>query len=123
MSKAVLIAESNEMLSRALSDTLSFMGFSIIGKTPLRSRVVALAEKTKPDLLLFDLALSGEGMAGLSDIQRLKQQLPELKILLLGFHESTDQIETKIADAGFNGLWNKCEGRACLIEKLKLLFP
>lgn len=123
ISKTVLIAESNPMMSKVLTDTLSSLGFRVIGHTPIGSRVEALARHTRPDLILFDLSLSDGGMTGLSALTRLKKQLPEIKILLLGFHESTDQIEAKITDAGFDGLWNKFEGRARLIENLNTLFP
>ena len=124
MPKTVLIAESNNFLLEILTDVLSHSGFTVVGTTSARTDIDALALKTRPDLLVFDFRLISSGMAGLADIRQLKEQLPEMKILVLGLlHEATDQFAEAILNAGFDGFWNKYDDSAELKKILKFLFP
>lgn len=123
MSKTVLIAESNKVYIEALAGTLSDLGFSVVGTTSKKTDLVALAQKTMPDLLVYDFGLSTGGIAGLSDLKRLKARLPKMKILVVSIQEATDQYVEKIFDSGVDGYWNKFDDRAGFLETLNLLFP
>ena len=123
MSKTVLIAESNNFLLEALTGVLSRSGFIVTGTTSTKTEIGALALKTRPNLLLFDFSLLSGGMAELTDFIKLKEQLPEMKILILGFHEATDQFAETILNAGFDGFWNKYDTTAGLKKILNFLFP
>jgi DNA-binding NarL/FixJ family response regulator len=123
MSKTVLIAESNDVFLKVLTATLSLLGFDVVGQTSVKSEVEALALATRPDLLMFDFNLSSDSMAVIPDLKQIKEKLPEMKILVLGFYEATDEFAEVMLDAGFDGFWNKTDTRAGLIEKLNFLFP
>lgn len=123
MSKAVLIAEANKVFLDALADTLSDLGFAVVGKTSQASNVEDLVIQTRPDLLLFDLHLAGNGKSILTDLKHLKEKIPELKILALVFHEVNGHFAEEIKNAGFDGFWNKFDSRAAFIELLRMLFP
>jgi DNA-binding NarL/FixJ family response regulator len=103
MSRFVLIAEKNELFIEALEITLSKLGFTVVGTTSKRSDINNLALKTKPDLLVFDFQLSNNGMAGLTEPKHLKEQLPEMKILVLSYQDTTNQFTDVIFNAGFDG--------------------
>jgi DNA-binding NarL/FixJ family response regulator len=107
MSKTVLIAESNGALIDALEFILSDSGFSVVGKTSKMLNVKNLAIKMKPDLLVFDLQLSEKGKSILTNLKPLKEKIPEMKILALGFDEAVDQFTNKIMKIGYDGFWNK----------------
>jgi DNA-binding NarL/FixJ family response regulator len=123
MSKAVLIAEANEVFIDALADTLSDLGFAVVGKTRQAASVEDLVMQTRPDLLLFDLHLAGNGKSILTDLKHLKEKIPGLKILALVFHEANDHFAEEIKNGGFDGFWNKFDSRTALIELLSTLFP
>jgi DNA-binding NarL/FixJ family response regulator len=94
----------------------------VIETTSNRSDVDALALIIKPDLLLYDIHLSTNGRAGLIDFKILKEQLPEQKILVVGFLETTDHLEEDILSLGFDGYFSKSETRQEFIQKIILLF-
>ena len=123
MSRTVLIAEANTIFLEALVGILSLWGFTVVGTTTKRAEVVALVRKTHPDLLLLDCDLASNGVVGLSDLEDLKDQLPELKILLLGFQDATARFLEQITRAGFHGFWNKFGEQAGFLKTLNLLFP
>ena len=123
MTKTVLIAESNNFFLEALTSVFSLTGFNVVGTTSKRFDIDDLAIKARPDLLVFDFRLSSGGMAGLIGILQLKEQLPEMKILVLAFHEATDQFTEAIFNAGFDGFWDKYDDTAVLKKILNFLFP
>ena len=122
MSKSALIAETNKILIESLAGTLSNFGFKVIGTTSEESDIVDLTLKTRPDLLAFDFRLSRDGVK-LTDLKRLKVQLPQMKIIVMRFHEAANQFAELILKAGFDAFWNKSDSRDAFIQKLKLLFP
>lgn len=123
MPTTALIAESNRFLSEALATALTILGLTVVGKTSKESDIVALALKTRPNLLVFDYHLAGNGIAGLRSLKHLKVQLPHMKILIIGFHEAADQIAETILNVGFDGFWNIVDNDAGFVKSLKFLFP
>lgn len=123
MSKRVLIAESSKFFSEVLSETLTLLGFDVVGITSKRSHIDALALKTKPDLLIFDLHLSSKSSNKFNDLKDLREQLPEMKVVVLGIHEAADHLLEQIKNAGFDGFWNKYNKRSELTKLLTALFP
>lgn len=121
MPQTVLIAESNPVFLEALSAALSLLGYSVVGTTSEKSEVAALAQQNLPDLLLYDVNLSDEGIDGIADVKRLKAQMPHLKILLLGYQDWTTEFEDKLREAGLDGFWNKYDNHAGFQNALKLL--
>lgn len=123
MSRTVIIATPNGILLEVLTIILSGLGFNVVGKTSEISNVDDLVIKTKPDLLVFDFLLPSNSKSKYTDVNHLKDQLPQLKIIALGYNETPDQFAKKIVKFGFDGFWNKYNGRAKFIEILNLLFP
>ena len=122
MPPTVLIAEKNKLFLEVLKGISSTLGFSVVATTSNEFDIEALAIKAKPDLLVYDMQLSRDGMR-LTDLKTLKQQLPQIKILVMGFHEATPQLVEAILNAGFDGFWSKFGNRDEFIKKLKTLFP
>jgi DNA-binding NarL/FixJ family response regulator len=123
MRATVLIAEKNKLILEALESTLSVLGFTVVGTTSRRSEIEALTLVARPELLVYDMHLSDNGKAGLADLKVLKKQLPNMKILLLSFHEATHQFAAEILKAGFDGYWGKFNARDGLVNELNVLFP
>ncbi len=123
MSKTALIAESNKVFLEALAATLSVLGFSVVGKTTKMDQAIDLARETRPDLLIFDLHLSKDGLAGCSELKVLKEQRPEMKILALGCHEAVDKILAESLKAGFDGFYSKYATHEGLVKTINFLLP
>lgn len=121
MSKKVLVAESNAYLLETLANLLSTCGFAVLGMTSQPSEVASLSRSLKPDLLIYDLNLSDDGLAGLSHLQTLKKELPSLKILVTGFQDPTDVFVEAVIRNGCDAFCNKFDSRAGLMKTLHAL--
>jgi DNA-binding NarL/FixJ family response regulator len=121
MAKSVLIAESNTVFLEVLAGSLSLLGFDVVGTTSQMSDLISLASETKPDLLIFDTHISDE-TASFSDLQHLKELMPGMKIVAMGYHEAIDEIMEKFLGVGLNGYWSKYDNEAGLLRLLKLVF-
>ena len=122
MPATVLIAEKNRLFLEVLRGIYSPLGFSVVGTTSNEFDIEALVIKATPDLLMYDMQLSRDGMR-LTDQKNLKKRFPQMKILVMGFHEATHQFMKEILSAGFDGFWSKFGNRDELINKLRVLFP
>ena len=122
MPPTVLIAEKNKLFLEILKGTTSSLGFSVVETTSNEFDIETLVIKATPDLLMYDMQLSRDGMR-LTDLKNLKKRLPQMKILVMGFHEATHQFVEEILNAGFDGFWSKFGNRDEFIKKLKTLFP
>lgn len=123
MPRSILLAESNAYLLEVLAGFLSTSGFSVVGETTRPSEVADLARTLKPDLLVYDFNLSANGMKGLSELNTLKAEHPEMKILVLGFQDATDEFVAAVIKNGCDAFWSKFESQAGLMKTLKGLLP
>jgi DNA-binding NarL/FixJ family response regulator len=98
------------------------LGFDVVGTTSQMSDLISLANETKPDLLIIDTHMSSDETASFSDLQYLKELMPGMKIIALGYHEAFDEIIEKFLGVGFDGYWNKYDNQAGLLRLLKLVF-
>lgn len=119
MPKFVLIAESNPMFSEVLAGTFSSLGFSVMETVATRPEALARVQDNPPDVLVFDMNLLTGGMNGLADLKHLKERFPEVKILIMGAHESLNGLLQYIFNAGLDGYWNKFDKRDALLSALK----
>ena len=122
MPATVLIAEKNRLFLEILKGISCTLGFSVVGTTSNEFDIEALVIKATPDLLMYDMQLSRDGMR-LTDLKNLKKQLPQMKIFVVGSHEATHQFVEEILSAGFDGFWSKFGNRDELVKKLNDLFP
>jgi DNA-binding NarL/FixJ family response regulator len=72
----------------------------------------------KPDVVLMDINMTG--MNGVECVRRLKNLVPELKIMMLTVYEDTDQIFRALS-AGASGYMLKRSTPARLLEAIKEL--
>ncbi len=119
MSKNVLIADSNALFLKAMRDVLSQLGFDVAATVTKVSQVTTTAQSTKPDLLIFDYFMSTRNGAGFSDLIKLKERLPNIKILALGYNCTFDEFMEKYGKFGFDGYWNKYDTLKNLKDQLE----
>jgi len=122
MPATVFIAEKNRIFLEVLKGISSSLGFSVVGTTSNEFDIEALVIKATPDLLMYDMQLSRDGMR-LTDLKNLKKRLQQMKILVTGFHEATHQFVEEILGAGFDGYWSKFGNKDELVKKFNDLFP
>ena len=78
--KTILVIEDEVNILRGLKDNLIFEGYDVITETN-GHKGLQLALETSPDLLLLDLMLPG--LNGYDICRKVKQQKPEIPIIML----------------------------------------
>lgn len=72
----------------------------VVGESLDGEEALAMIEALKPDVVLMDITMPG--MDGLEATQRIKAQWPDIKVLILTMHRSTEYF-FEMLKAGANG--------------------
>ena len=69
-------------------------GIEIVGETYAGTDVIALVEKTKPDMLLLDLRMPG--LDGFACLETLSKRRPDMKVVVISALADPDHIESTL---------------------------
>jgi two-component system response regulator NreC len=89
--------------------------FNVIGEVADGNQVLQLATALRPDLVLMDISMPGLG--GIDTTKRLKEILPETRVLILTVHEDETLLRSAI-QAGASGYVIKRAAEAELIAAI-----
>lgn len=99
--QTVVIAEDHQLFREGLKALLaSNPSLQIIGEAQDGLEAISQIRKHTPDLLILDLSMPRLG--GISVVNDVRNQYPDMKILVLTIHES-DQYVLETFKAGVNG--------------------
>ncbi len=92
----VLLVDDHPLLREGTRALLSNSPeVEIVAETGKGEDAVELAGKLRPDVVLLDIRL--EGMSGLEVARALRQDLPEVKVLVLSAHKSEQYVRALFA--------------------------
>lgn len=95
MAIRILIADDHSILRAGLTALLNAeTGMEVIGEASDEEGVVSMAVEKKPDVVLMDISMPEGG--GITATQRIKQQAPEVRILMLTMHEDKGLMQEAI---------------------------
>ena len=81
-------------------------GFEVVGEAPTGEQAYEMCKQLEPDMVLVDLRLPG--MTGQDLAQRLIEEMPQTKILVISGVEDTRRIGMLLS-MGITGFLNKKE--------------
>jgi len=82
----ILIVDDNPSFRKRVNDFLvSQEGYRVIGQASNGEEAISQALELNPDLVLMDVRMGG--MNGLSATQRLKDEMPEIAIIILSKYD------------------------------------
>jgi DNA-binding NarL/FixJ family response regulator len=90
-------------------------GVEVVAEAGDGAAVLAMAEETRPDVVVLDLSLPG--MSGLEITSRLRERLPEVRVLILSVHDHPEYVLGAVR-AGAHGYLRKDTSPAELREAL-----
>jgi DNA-binding NarL/FixJ family response regulator len=90
MSIRILIAEAREIVRRGLIDTCAKNGIDVVGEVIRIDGLLSTAQKLLPDVLVADPRLPGGDC--LEVLERLHQEFPSIRILILSDDESATLV-------------------------------
>jgi DNA-binding NarL/FixJ family response regulator len=92
----VFIADDHRLIAegikRALSDTEDF---EVVGEAYTGSQVLPLVRRTLPDVVLLDLRMPG--VDGLAALERIRQEHPTIKVVILSASTEPEIIQMALA--------------------------
>lgn len=95
MTVRLLIADDHGVLRAGLIALLKEeSGMEVIGEADDENSAVSLAVEKHPDVILMDLSMPNTG--GIEATRRIKQLVPEARILILTFHEDKSLMQEAI---------------------------
>jgi DNA-binding NarL/FixJ family response regulator len=90
----VLIADDHRLIAEGIKRSLEAEGdFEVVAEASAGSQILPLIRRTKPDLVLLDLRMPG--VDGLTALEQIKRDHPEIKVVILS--ASTDHAVIKAA--------------------------
>ena len=114
--RRVVVADDSPSLRTLLTTLLSLEpGFEVAGVAADGAEAVEIVLRVRPDLLLLDLAMPR--VDGLQVIEQLKDQLPELRIVVFSGYTSSE-LEQAARDRGAAAYVRKGRPPEDLIEAL-----
>src|SRR5512138_2939360 len=95
MTVRLLIADDHGVLRAGLIALLKEeIGMEVVGEADDENSAVSLAVEKRPDVILMDLSMPNTG--GIEATRRIKQLVPESRILILTFHEDKTLMQEAI---------------------------
>jgi DNA-binding NarL/FixJ family response regulator len=87
----VVLADDHALVREGLRHVLDAEpGIEVVGEASTGAEAVALALAHQPDVVLLDITMPGE--TGLRAAARLREQLPDAKILMLSMHDNAEYV-------------------------------
>ena len=113
---SVLIADDHRLFREALRVVLE-RECEVVGEAASGEEAVALAARTRPNIVLLDVGMPGVG--GLNAAHRLAKEAPASKVVILSQHEDEEYVIEAMVEAGAAGYLVKTDAAAELLSALR----
>ena len=91
----IIVTDDKERFRNAIISLLESNNIACIGEAENGIELLALLETTQPDIVLLDLEMPL--MDGNESLDRIFQLYPEMKIIIVSFHDGQEVIDNYIA--------------------------
>ena len=117
----ILIADDHHLVRRGVGDLLTKeAGWEICGEATGAAQAFQKATELTPDLILLDIGMP-DG-SGFDAARRIRQEIPQVKILMMSHHDAT-QFEKSAIESGADGCIDKARLALDLVPMIKSLQP
>ena len=113
---SVLIADDHRLFREALRVVLE-RECEVVGEAASGEEAVALAARTRPNIVLLDVGMPGVG--GLNAAHRLAKEAPASKVVILSQHDDEEYVIEAMVEAGAAGYLVKTDAAAELLSALR----
>ncbi len=113
----VFLADDHIILREGIRSLLGKVSdIEVVGEAGEGGETVAKVEQLAPDVVLMDITMPG--MSGLEATKQIKQKYPQVKVLILTIHE-TSQYLSQMLQAGASGYVVKTTAASELISAIR----
>ena len=97
----VVVADDHGVVREGIRHVLSGeAGFEIVGEATNSADAMVLVESLRPDVAVLDISMPGE--SGLKLAARIRERLPEIRVLMLSMHDHPEYVLESVR-AGAHG--------------------
>jgi two-component system response regulator NreC len=115
----ILIADDNQLVRRGVAEVLSSVAdCHVCGEASNGAEALQKAREMRPDLVILDISMPGTN--GLETARLLRQEIPEIRILIMSQHDPV-QLLPSILEAGASHCLDKSRISTDLPEAIKNL--
>ncbi len=87
----VLVADDHTVVRQGIRHVLEQEpGFTVVAEAATGTEALAAAERHRPDVVVLDISMPGE--SGLTLAARLRDLLPDTRVLILSMHDNTEYV-------------------------------
>jgi DNA-binding NarL/FixJ family response regulator len=91
----VLIADDHRLIAEGIRKALEETGdFEVVGEANTGSQVMPLVRRTNPDLVILDLRMPG--VDGLTNLEQIREQHPNVKVVVLSMSTDPSVIQAAL---------------------------
>jgi len=117
----IVIADDHDLMVAALTRVLSDRDdVEIVGRAKTGDEGLPLVLETRPDIVLLDIGMPGAD--GIECARRLRERLPDLRIMMLTAYGDADSLQAA-ERAGADGFILKTVGASDLVEAMGAQAP
>ena len=114
--KRLVVVDDHPLIRRGLRDTLSEAAeFEVVGEGGTAADAVRLTKESRPDLVLLDVTMPGDGIRA---AERIASECPEVKVAMLTVRDDIGTVGAALR-AGARGYISKGTGGPDLIETVR----
>jgi DNA-binding NarL/FixJ family response regulator len=116
MTIRLLIADDHEVVRSGLKTLLSGSDINVVAEAASGNEALRMAKESQPDVMLLDIRMpDGDG---LSALQQIKQEHPELPVLMLSTYDNPTYVSRAVT-LGASGYILKGSGREKLLQSIR----
>lgn len=113
----VILADDHAVLRAGLANVLNFdPGLCVVAEADDGEGAIAAWREHRPDVLLLDLSMPG--LDGIETLQRLRNEFPDARVLMLTSSEASEDVRHAL-QAGACGYVTKTVRRAELVAAIR----
>ena len=102
----VVLAEDELLLREGMASLLERSGVEVVGQAGDATQLLALVRDTSPDLVVVDIRMPPtRTREGLEAAREIRQQRPEIGILVLSAHVEVDTPWSSLPAAGASAIY------------------
>lgn len=115
----ILLADDHGVMRSGLRYLLTAQaGFTVVGEASSGLEAVDLTRSLKPDLVVLDLSMPG--MGGLDALQRIRDEVPWVRVLVLTMHDDPEYVRQALS-SGAAGYVLKAAADSELITAIRMV--